>query len=85
MEHSGFEIIHLIFVKDNSHLSTSAHLVFNCSSSKRISSNKSCDRLSRGPTYQAGLALCAAGIAPNQNCADAHLKLSKSQVGYRVS
>ncbi|KAI9199075.1 hypothetical protein LWI28_026907 [Acer negundo] len=39
------------------------------------SSNESCDRISRGPTYQAGLALCTA---------DAHLKLSKSQVGYKV-
>ncbi|TXG53946.1 hypothetical protein EZV62_019202 [Acer yangbiense] len=53
-----------------------------CSSTMN-SSNENCDRSSKGPTYQAGLALCTIDFAVKQSCADAHLKLSKSQVGYR--
>ncbi|KAK4860151.1 hypothetical protein QYF36_018204 [Acer negundo] len=53
---------------------TSAHLVINCS-----------DRPSKGSIYQASLALCTTDIILNQSCANAHLKLSKSQVGYKVS
>ncbi|TXG55266.1 hypothetical protein EZV62_020522 [Acer yangbiense] len=65
-----------VSVKDNSQLSTSTSVNY---------SNKSYDRLNRGPIYQTGLALCTAGIASNQNCDDHHFKLSKSQVGYKVS
>ncbi|TXG53945.1 hypothetical protein EZV62_019201 [Acer yangbiense] len=72
-------------VRDNSHLSTFANLVFNHSSLTMNSSNENYDRSSKGLTYQAGLALCTTDFAVKQSCADAHLKLSKSQVGYRVS
>ena len=49
------------------------------------SSNEDCDRLCTGSTYQAGIALCTADVAVKQNSADAHLQLSKYQVGYKVS
>ena len=49
------------------------------------SSNEDCDRLCTGSTYQAGIALCTADVAGKQSCTDAHLKLSKIQVGYKVS
>ncbi|TXG68023.1 hypothetical protein EZV62_009298 [Acer yangbiense] len=42
-------------------------------------------QVSRGSTYQAGLALCASIDKPDQRCTVDDIKLSKGQVGYKVS
>ncbi|KAK0606340.1 hypothetical protein LWI29_036698 [Acer saccharum] len=45
----------------------------------------SCDQVSRGSTYQAGLALCASINKPDQRYIVNDIKLRKGQVGYKVS